>query len=140
MFGSHGHWRESGDTSIDRGLDRDRREEDVPDDAVIEYGDEGGIVAGAAQRVHKFGLERLAKCELIRLSNARLIAKPFESHGNQRHYDRGFGPMNAIGAAATRIATTMTNASGPIGQSSASRRRVPSGASVRQRPIATPAR
>ncbi len=51
---------------------------------------------------------------------------------------RGLDPMNAIGVAATRIAMTITKASGPIGQSTASSRRMGCGASVRHNPIATP--
>ena len=143
MFGAHGHRRQAGDADIDRRLESHGREENVADDLFIDRGNKGQVVVGTSQRVDQTGFERRAERQLVRLADAaaRMLTGCSTTSRKSPMTYRGFGPMNATGVAASRIATTTTNASGPIGHSSRQQQHASAtDASVRHSPMTTPAR
>ena len=120
MFRAHGHRRQAGDADIDRRLEVTGVKRMWPTTCSIDCGNEGQVVVGTSQRVDQARFERRAERQLVRLADGVDVTRLLE----RTEVIDGLGPMNATGVAASRIATTTTNASGPIGHSTDSSRRV----------------
>ena len=83
MLRPHSHRCQTGDADINRRLQRHGREEDVPHHLFIDRGNEGQVVVGTSEGVDKTGLERRPERQFVRFADARYVARPFDSYGNQ---------------------------------------------------------